>query len=115
MEANLHPSLSLLVASSVLLAGCTGGGDGPPPADEPVDFSNLELEATETTGVIRGVVVDDAIRPLANATVTLVSDGDRTATTTDSGTFGFEQVPPGTHFLTVSRFRYLDQQQSVDV
>lgn len=94
------------------LAGCTGGGGGDA-AEGPV-FDDLGLQATATTGVLRGVVVDAAVRPVANATVTLVATGQATATSAD-GLFGFSQVPPGTHFLEITRLGYFAVQQSAEV
>lgn len=109
-----HGRRALPVLMVALLAGCSDGGGGEPDPLEPA-FEELALEATATTGVIRGVVVDEAIRPLADATVTLVSDGARSVTTGVEGLFGFSSVPPGTHFLKIQRFGYRELQQSVDV
>src|SRR5687768_679344 len=50
------------------LAGCAGGGGGGSSDPAPdVDFEDLDLKATATTGRIRGVVVDSAIRPVGDA------------------------------------------------
>jgi hypothetical protein len=100
---------SLLLVS--LLAGCTGA-----PAEEApsAEFEDLGLDATATTGVIRGIVVDDAIRPVADATVVL-TPGDKTATTTQAGAFGFAGLEPGTYFLKVERAGYNATQTSTDV
>ncbi|HJQ93946.1 MAG TPA: carboxypeptidase-like regulatory domain-containing protein [Candidatus Thermoplasmatota archaeon] len=107
------PPLPLALAFvAALLAGCTQGSPGEdlPPAD----FDDLELEATATTGVIRGIVVDDAIRPIAGANV-LLTPGDKTATSTDAGTFGFDALEPGTYFLKVERAGYNATQTSAEV
>lgn len=104
-----------LVAAVVLaiaLAGCSAEGDAPVSDEE--DFSELGLEATEQTGVIRGVVVDAAIAPIAGATIDLVGQGQN-ATTGDDGLFGFDGLEPGTYFLEVRRLGYGGIQQSVDV
>jgi hypothetical protein len=103
---------ALLMAVS--LAGCSdGGGQAEPGPDVP----DLGLEATATTGVIRGVVVDDAIRPLAGVLVTATAAGQptRQATTGDTGFFGFEGLSPGTYFLTANRTGYFETQTSVEV
>src|SRR5688572_6819746 len=103
---------SLLVAA--LLAGCSSPpSDGPEPA-EPADFEELDLVATSTTGVIRGVVVDVAIRPVANASITL-TPGDQTTRSTATGTFGFESLEPGTYFLKVEKIGYNSTQTSTEV
>ena len=104
------PAVVLVVS---LLAGCSGAPDAGP-AEPAVDFEGLELEATATTGVIRGIVVDEAIRPLGNATVTL-SPGDETTVSTKAGTFGFDDLEPGTYFLRVEKLGYNATQTSTDV
>lgn len=95
-----------------LLAGCTGPADGA--GAEGPDFSGLGLDATATTGLIRGIVVDDAIRPVAGANITL-TPGDLTARTTANGTFGFDGLAPGTYFVAGERFGYTAAQSSVEV
>ncbi|MEA3136518.1 MAG: Carboxypeptidase regulatory-like domain [Thermoplasmata archaeon] len=98
-----------------LLSGCSGSpaadaGDDADPA------SQLDLQATETTGVIRGVVVDDAIRPIANATVTARGAGpERTASTSGDGAFGFEGLEPGTWFVSAEKLAHKGGQASVEV
>lgn len=108
--------LALLIAAT--LAGCAGG-KGAAPADDPAtnaDFSDLDLDATATTGVVRGVVVDDAIRPLAGVHLTMpVDGGSRTAATTADGLFGFDDLAPGTYFVGAAKPGYRPAQASVDV
>lgn len=103
---------SLGLLALILLSGCSDAGG----AVEDADFSELELTATETSGIIRGVVVDEAVRPVAGATVDARGPDGATATTTTNaeGLFGFEVVP-GTWFLTVGRQGYQPAQSSVDV
>jgi hypothetical protein len=98
----------------LLLAGCADNGGG---GDEEAtqDFSQLELEATETTGVIRGVVVDEAYRPVANASVAARGPSSLNTTSNDDGLFGFDDVAPGTYFLQVSKAGYNATQVSTDV
>lgn len=108
-------SLPLLVALLVALAGCSGSDPAAEP-DPAVDFTGLDLEATATTGILRGIVVDDAIRPLANATVTLRGSGvEQTAKSTAAGSFGFEALAPGTYFLNASKPGYFTSQTSAEV
>ena len=104
----------LLVVAFVLAAGLAGCSDPAAPAEDEPAFETLGLEATSTTGVIRGVVVDDAVRPVAGATVTLASTGAVT-TTGDDGLFGFSDLGPGTYFLQVSKVGFFATQQSADV
>ena len=107
------PALCVLV---FLLAGCSDSSSGgeSETALPPADFEEFDLVATSTTGVIRGIVVDEAIRPVANASVTL-TPGDKTTATTDAGTFGFDALEPGTYFLRVSRTGYNATQVSTEV
>lgn len=110
--------LALLATTASLLAGCSGGDAGPKqdPGLPPAAFEELGLEATETTGVIRGLVVDEAIRPLGGADVGLMVDGTvRNATSLPDGAFGFDGLPAGTYFLTVRKMGYLTQQANADV
>ena len=108
---------ALLLASVVLatlVAGCAGGGGA---ADEPSDaeFQDLDLEATSTTGIIRGVVVDAAVRPVAGATVSLSGGAVSNTTSNDDGLFGFSSLPPGPYFVRVSKAGFVAAQASTDV
>ncbi|MFO1535559.1 MAG: carboxypeptidase-like regulatory domain-containing protein [Thermoplasmatota archaeon] len=97
--------------TATVLAGCASKA-----AQEPID--DLGLRATPTTGVIRGLVVDPAIRPIEGVQVVLPASGgakERSATTNADGLFGFEAVDPGSHFLRVSKPGYADTQHSVQV
>lgn len=94
------------------LAGCAGTVVTPPVQQETVDFGSVE--ATATTGVIRGVVIDEAIRPVFGATVQIASLGAN-ATTNDNGAFSFDGLQPGTYFLQVSKRAFTSIQTSVDV
>jgi hypothetical protein len=103
------------VVALLLLAGCAGK----PPAKDPVDnadFSKFQLDPTATTGILRGVVVDDAVRPLADVAITVRGQGpELAAKTTAEGTFGFDGLAPGTYFVQAGKAGYRDAQQSVDV
>ena len=111
----LRPSLLVLLVAAPALAGCSGDGGGA--EAEGADFTPLELEATATTGIIRGIVVDEAIRPVAGAAVgtTLPDGGVRNTTSNADGAFGFDELPPGTYFLQVGKEGYVDVQASADV
>lgn len=107
----------LIAAASVaalLLAGCTSSND--PAVDEvPEGLDELDLAPTATTGIIRGVVVDEAVRPIAGATITLRGEVQDEAVSTDTGVFGFDDLPAGTYFLSVRKVGYVDVQQSAEV
>ena len=104
----LRLTLALALATA-LLAGCSG--KDPAPDADPT--SGLGLEATKTTGVIRGVVVDQAIVPIPGVVVSLSGGGN--ATTNADGAFGFEGLAPGTYFLTAHKPGFADVQQGTDV
>ncbi len=106
---SLRPLLALALLTT-LLAGCSGGKPDDPAADLTAD---LGLEATSTTGVIRGVVVDQAIAPVAGVLLTL--QGGQNATSNEAGAFGFQGLEPGTYFVTASKAGFADVQESVDV
>lgn len=85
----------MLVAGLVVpLAGCSQGGS---PDEADVNLPDLGLEATATTGLIRGVVVDEAIRPIEGAKISLqAGSASQETTTTPEGAFGFDGLEPGT-------------------
>lgn len=110
--------VSLALMLGFALAGCsddpkpTNTGDG---ADE---FEDYDVpEATATKGVILGVVVDEAIRPIAAAKVGLnLPDGTtKEESTDDQGRFAYGDLDPGTYLLQVSHLQYTSAQTSVEV
>lgn len=116
--------LGSLLALALTVAGCSGSGGGSEATEsggltpEQIDDAagGVDVEATATTGVIRGVVVDTGIRPIAGATVTLLVGGDsKTAQTNELGAFGFDGLAPGTYFVSATKIGFNTVQQSVDV
>lgn len=102
---------ALLVVAMLGLAGCS---DAPAPSDEDESFDDVELKASDTTGVIRGIVIDAAITPVAGATVTVIGNSVET-TTDEQGRFFFESLDQGTYFLHVEKPGYATVQQSAEV
>ena len=104
------------VALVVLLAGCSdagGGGDVPTAAD---DFEDLGVQASATRGVLLGVVVDEAIRPLQGASVSVGLPSGAVEKTTDAeGRFAFGDLEPGTYLVQVSLLQYASVQSSFEV
>ncbi|MEK6975085.1 MAG: carboxypeptidase-like regulatory domain-containing protein [Candidatus Thermoplasmatota archaeon] len=101
-----------LVALSLVVAGCSGDpSTSSQPPEEDIDYG---VEATATTGVIRGLVIDEAIRPLAGVNVTIAAL-ERLATTGNDGEFGFDGLEPGTYFLSASKKGFAPIQTSAEV
>lgn len=92
---------ALACALAVPLAGCTGAGDGG-------DGGVPDVAATATTGVLRGVVVDEAIRPLLGVNVTVqAATGPLSQLTGDDGLFAFDGLEPGAYVVQARRLGYL--------
>ncbi|MEA3166908.1 MAG: Carboxypeptidase regulatory-like domain, partial [Thermoplasmata archaeon] len=85
-----------------LLAGCSAGTDAP-----------VEVPLGAGRAVFSGVVVDEAIRPVAGATVD-VTDSGLNATTGDDGAFMLP-VPVGGHLVEVRHPDFAPVQQTVEV
>jgi hypothetical protein len=100
------PLLLLAVLLGSLLAGCSSKAT-----------PQQDAAQSATTGTLRGVVVDSAIRPLGGVVVTLRAGSDKTmiVNTTDSGLFRFEDVPAGIQVVKAHRVGYLDVQLQVPV
>lgn len=103
----------LAVALAMALAGCADSGTPDTDPDEE-GFDDVDLDATDETGVIRGVVVDASIVPIAAATVTL-QNLEVSTETNDNGAFGFSDLEPGSYFLEVSKVGYESVQTSAEV
>lgn len=107
----LTPALAVL---ALVLSGCSGGGGADPPE---ADFDDLGLEATESTGVIRGVVVDEAIRPVAGVRIEVrgPEGSARSAESNEQGAFGLDGLPPGEYFLTANKSGFRPTQAAASV
>ena len=110
----VRTSIALLLLT--VLAGCSGSGPKDGAAADTADFSDLDVEATATTGVIRGIVVDERIIPIDGASVGVTGAGlQRNATSDAEGRFAFGELEPGTYFLHVSSLLHSSVQTSVEV
>lgn len=111
----------LPVALALLLAGC-GGQDGGAGQVRLGDGTRISLDlpeeqqpaADDIRGAVSGIVVNEAIFPVPNATVA-VRDRDYEATTDADGKFVFEGMPPGLYTLTVRMDGYADGLGTVNV
>ena len=109
-------ALAFLMLAATL-AGCSGGdADAQAPAEADA-FGDLGLKASETTGILLGVVVDETIKPLAGADVQvdLPAGGSRNATTDGEGRFAFGALEPGTYLVRAALLNYAPAQASADV
>jgi hypothetical protein len=99
--------LLALALLAPLLAGCAG-------KDHPAEPA---LQATPTTGILRGVVVDAAIRPLKGVHVAVPqADGSTlNSTTGDDGGFAFGDLPPGAYVVRAHKLGYLDASLAANV
>ncbi|MEK6985126.1 MAG: carboxypeptidase-like regulatory domain-containing protein [Candidatus Thermoplasmatota archaeon] len=104
----------LLVATLMLLAGCAAANDATLPS-ETADFEDFDGEATATTGIIRGVVVDTTITPIAKALVSISGATKNDVETDAQGRFLVEGLEPGTYLLKSTHLLYEDAQTSVEV
>lgn len=102
---------------ALMLCGAAMAGCAEEPAVEQQDeeaFGELDAQATEDTGVIRGIVVDPSITPVQGAIVTVIGPEMET-TTNENGAFVFEGIEPGSHFLKAAKPGFSEVQQSVEV
>lgn len=93
----------------LVLAGCSGGAGGKAPAADDGAFDGLgPLTATKDTGVLRGVVIDEAIRPLRGVAVNVTGAAGMVtnATTNEDGAFGIDGLAPGEYFLAAVKAGY---------
>lgn len=97
---------------TALVAGCTGDPSTNSDEDQ-VPESIQDVEVTSTTGAIRGVVVTEAVVPIAGVLVALTDGTNRT--TDDEGGFVFNGLEPGDYFMTATKKGFLPQQASATV
>ena len=120
-RARPQPTVRLLWAAAVALAalaasGCSGPQHQGSGALRLGDGSTVDLRASPTEagkGAIAGVVVDEAIRPIAGANVSLA--GKVLASTDAQGVFVLDALEPGSVILGVSAPGHLPIQTSADV
>lgn len=102
----------LTMLALTALAGCAE--EAPEPVEDDEAFDGLEAQATEDTGIIRGVVLDPAIVPIEGATVR-IEGNDMTTVSNEAGAFAFSGLTPGTYFLSIERLGFQSTQSSADV
>ncbi len=104
--------LTIALMLAVSLAGCAD--DTAPVPTEETTAADDKVKATDTTGVIRGVVVDSAIVPIAGAVITIKSTGAE-ALSLEDGSFGFSELDPGNYFMQISKVGFVSVQAQAKV
>ncbi len=102
-----------VLLSLTALAGCAEDAAEPEATDDGFVYEE-ELQATADTGIIRGVVVDSSITPIAGVTVTIISS-EAQAFSNENGAFGFDDLDPGTYFLTAEKAGFDPVQMAAEV
>ncbi|MEK6976416.1 MAG: carboxypeptidase-like regulatory domain-containing protein [Candidatus Thermoplasmatota archaeon] len=107
----LRAVATLALLLTAILAGCSADPSPANSAQEPEAFEDVEV--TDTTGAIRGYVVNEAIVPIADVVVRLT--GGANQTTDAEGAFVFNGLEPGDYFVSASKLGYTTQQASATV
>jgi len=103
---------SCAVLVVLALAGCS---DGPGPAQDEDPFADIPVDAPASgKGLIRGLVIDEAIVPVADATITVTGLGLETQSN-EQGAFVFNNLDPATYFLQITKPGFDGVQQSAVV
>lgn len=103
--------LVLAVVGMLLLAGCSKE-----PKDSPasaLDVPQATVDAGSGKGALAGVVVDQAIRPIAGANVS--AEGLFHLTTDGEGRFVVEDLDPGIYMVHVTADGFLPMQTGTEV
>lgn len=108
----MRQALLALALMSVMLSGCADSAPNEETDDQGTDPG--KVEATSTTGGIRGVVIDASINPIPEATVSLLNT-ELSTTSDENGNFLFSGLEPGTYFVKAEHPIYAAQQTSTEV
>lgn len=117
MTYSSMPSVSVaLVVALASLAGCAGSdGAGPGSAEPPRALTDDELAAgSESGALLKVLVIDPELFPIAGAYVALESEGLE-AFTDDAGVVGFGPLEPGEYSVVVERKGYESATRQVRV
>lgn len=107
------PALALMLG--ILLPGYSDGGAPKADRDDALGaLDDVDVDTSSDLGAIKGVVVDEAIRPISKANLTL-TPGGQVAQTDEGGVFIFEGLAPGTYFVNASATGFSQVQGSADV
>ena len=105
----------LLLTATLFVTFLAGCADDPAPTPLDDDEQKFdELRVSDSTGAIRGLVLDPAIVPIVGADVELVGTG-QSAQSNEEGAFSFDDLEPGAYFVKVTKLGYKEAQQSIEV
>jgi hypothetical protein len=106
-------ALAAALLLAALLAGCSGGDGGRGGLTVGGRTVSISAAPQAGKGALAGVVVDEAIRPVAGANVSVA--GQVVATTRDDGAFVLDALDPGSLILVVAAPGFLPIQTSAEV
>jgi hypothetical protein len=97
--------LTIALVASLVLSGCTGKSDSDGDELDP----GVVVPVDDDTGGVRGVVVDAALRPVAEAKVEVIGT-DETVVTAEDGVFAIGGLLPGPTAIRVTHPLYAPAQ-----
>lgn len=98
-----------LLLGLTLLAGCIGAGD-----DDEEDLLTQRAEVTDDQGGVEGIVTNEAVEAIQDATVRLERTMEETQTAGD-GSFALSRITPGEHRLIIEADGYLSTERSITI
>lgn len=111
----MRPAIVATLLVAAALAGCSDGGNEPVAVEVAPGQTITVSEAPKPThGIVSGIVGDDALYPLPNATVWVLSL-NLSAQTDSNGRFAIVNVPAGVYILEGSKKDHSTVQTTVDV
>lgn len=112
----VHPIPVALVLLAVLFAGCISGDEEPVPAPTETEAA-APAQATETTGALKGKVVNDQLEQLPDADVVVVLEGKAVAETKAdaNGRYTFNGLEPAKYVVQASAILHKNTAKAVTV
>lgn len=107
------PGMAFVLVASMVLAGCLAGSPGAK-KDSIVPSTAPPAEHGESTGAVRGYVVDDEAVPVGGAEL-LVASLNATTLSAEDGGYTFSNLPPGQYAIVASKIGYAPATVSVAV
>lgn len=104
---------ALALLGMLLLAGCSADPKKPGASLDTLEVPEATVDAGSGKGALAGVVVDQAIRPVAGANVS--AEGRFNVTTDGEGRFLVEDLDPGIYMVHVTADGFLPMQTGTEV